>query len=166
MPTQDDEMLAEPDVDDDDLQEGSAFQDLTQLHQVLCQTPGLDEMRKKLQSLVLPSVPMLIDSVVNQHLKVNRDTSEVSCIIEWELLQYMKHEDLGVSDIEPTFTMTGTFDRSCAMTFRGCMSSRWQNWEPLLKTLKDAVEAAFNDGKLQSLAHQRLYFKCVVWSDD
>ena len=144
LPTQDVEDDFDPGTQEPP--ESATLENLSELDQILCRGPVFEVMYEKLKMLLLPPVPRLIEATLSRHLTVTAQNSMVSCFIEWELLQYFKHENLDVHDIEFTFTLNGEFDCACAIPVGEYMSATWESGKELLEAVKASVAAAFNNG--------------------
>jgi nucleoside phosphorylase len=148
VPTQDLENGLDPDTQEPP--ESAILDDLGQLDQILCKGPVFEGMYERLKMLLFPSVPQLIENVLSRHLTITTQASTVICVIKWELLQYVKYENLDVHDIEFVFTLNSEFDCACAIPLGDYMSAMWEKGKELLEAVKASVSAAFNNGTYRS----------------
>jgi hypothetical protein len=140
--------------------ESAKLDDLGQLDQILCRGPVFEKMYERLKMLLFPPISQLIENVLTKYLTTTTQASTVVCVIEWELLQYMKYENLDVNDIEFVFTLNGEFDCACAIPLGDYVRAMWKSNE-LLEAVKASVAAAFhNNGTYRN--HSVTYFTATI----
>jgi hypothetical protein len=148
VPTQDLDYDLDPDAQEPP--ESAILDDLSQLDQILCRGPVFEQMYESLKMLLFPPIPELIKNVLNKHLTTTTQNLTVVCAIEWELLQYVKYENLNMHDVEYIFTLNGELDCACAIPLGEYVRAMWKSNE-LLEAVKASVAAALhNNGTCRS----------------
>ena len=90
----------------------------------------------------------LISRVLNQHL-LDEMRHEVSCHIEWQLVEYLRQEFPNTSCFNDIFTITGELDMAWGTTMREYMAKTWSTGtgETLCDILqKILLHKSFNKG--------------------
>jgi hypothetical protein len=128
------------DVETQECPDDTILTDLTQLEKILCQGPGFRDMLCTLKELLLPPVHVLLDNVLRQHFASEERGSTITCVIEWELLQFVNTEGLCADDIDYLFTLSGDFRQAHADPLAD--NRVWMTGKELLETLKICVAAA------------------------
>ena len=130
----------EVEMETQELPNDAVLSDLTQLEETVCRGPGFEDMLCKLKKLLLPPVHVLLENVLGKQLDTSQRDSTVTCIIEWELLQFVKVEQLCADDIDYLFTLSGDFENAHADPLAANVI--WETGKELLEALKACVFAA------------------------
>lgn len=95
--------------------DASVLMDPSQVEQILCSGEAFEEMHKQLKSTLLPSPSQLIKKVLRRHISHDDQPKSITCVIEWQILEYFSHEGITIDDLDSISTLTGEFDCACAV---------------------------------------------------
>lgn len=124
--------------------------DLSQVEQILCSGAAYEEMYKQLKTALFPSPSQLIKKVLQRHISHDDQRQSITCVVEWQLLEYLKYENIRIDDFDSIFTITGEFDRSCAVRLEDYMSEVWSTGKKLLGFLKTSVDGFLTENATSS----------------
>ncbi|THW24700.1 hypothetical protein D6D23_05040 [Aureobasidium pullulans] len=140
VPTMD---LEEIDVEVQEPHNEAILKNLTQLDEILCRGVGFEDMLSKLRELLIPPVHILIENTLGTYLAETEGIVEIICLVEWELLELVNIEGLGVEDMDCLFTLSGDFDHAHASPLAG--HEIWATGMELLEAVKACMAMASNN---------------------
>ncbi|KAG9756526.1 hypothetical protein KCU73_g4872, partial [Aureobasidium melanogenum] len=140
VPTMD---LEEIDMETQEPHDDAILTDLTHLDDILCRGPGFEDMLIKLKELLLPPVHILLENILGRYLAELQGGLRITCLVEWELLQLVNTEGLGVADMDCLFTLSGGFEHAHVDPLAG--HEIWETGKELLELVKTCLAMASNN---------------------
>jgi hypothetical protein len=140
-----DEQLQGVDSEEDE-PDPSQLDDLSQVDRILCERDTFDGLFKLLKKSLFPTPNELINNVLRRHVLYDSQPKSITCVMNWQLLEFFDYENLAVDDIDSFFTLTGDFDRSCAVQLGDYMEGKWKTGKMLLDGIKRSVARYLRKG--------------------
>lgn len=138
---------AVPEEETADMASSLAEADLDNIASVLCSGEPYWEAYQQLKSVAFPAPIQELTRVLQRHISNDGSPYLVSCLIEWEVLEFIESEEIMVNELDSIFTLTGTFDRAAAYRLGDYMRRKWHSGDATLNAFKKLVAPQLSDDK-------------------
>ena len=137
----DDDDEAGPAIEDEEVDEDPPIEEnlmaLDKFSQALFDSP-YDWYLTELENKIYPSAIEIIQKVLRRHWPRDQQTYSITCIIDWQFLDYLVSQNITFSQLESTFTITGKPDCCSVAPFGDYITSTWG------RELLDILRRCFN----------------------
>jgi hypothetical protein len=112
--------------------------DIAHLDSMVRTSSSSADIYARLQPLLFPTISKSVELMMAE-LPTHVEFDVITCTIYWEVLHFLHHEGIDISDLDSVFTLNGEVDHACATALGNYIDAIWNDERQFLNVLKLSI---------------------------